>query len=315
MAKALHLFRDGERKKLLSRGSNSTTRSYSITGIKPRDPYSSGWRENLELYSSFNGLQVKSDDRCQYYGVRPKENDICVEFSEADISLLDRAVPNIASDENDNMILQHAKAKCYSIAEEIVNSWVEKGGDERTCRPQATTDVEEVALKHMNITQIISAEPKSKESMLLEVNFEKRKREAMLYLTKKCEQIQVKPKANNNSKDNRWYYAERMELSTGMWNVFDGQTSLQLTTDDIDKYWEVNIGYNMFPDDKKLQENNWRSGRRRRNEKDDLLKRMAKALAEEERNADLKDHYDLFMEQPKEKQTFVDFKLVLAAKI
>jgi hypothetical protein len=106
-----------------------------------------------------------------------------------------------------------------------------------------------------------------------------------------------------------------MELSTGMWNIFDGQTSLQLTTDEIDKYWEVNIGYNMFPDDTKLQENNWRSGRRRRNEKDNLLKRMAKALAEEERNADLKDHYDLFMEQPKENQTFIDFKLALAAKI
>jgi hypothetical protein len=109
MAKALHLFRDGERKKLMSRGSNSTTRSYSITGIKPKNPYSSGWRENLELYSSFNGLQVKNDDRCQYYGVRPKENDICAEFSESDISLLDEAVPNIASDENDTMILQHAK--------------------------------------------------------------------------------------------------------------------------------------------------------------------------------------------------------------
>jgi hypothetical protein len=141
----------------------------------------------------------------------------------------------------------------------------------------------------------------------------------MLYLTKSCEQIQVKSKANNNNnnniKKNRWYYAERMELSTGMWNIFDGQTSLQLTTDEVDQDWEVNIGYNMFPDDKKLQENNWQSGRRRRNEKDALLKRMAEALAEEERDADLKEDYDSFMQQPKEKQTFIDFKLALAAKI
>jgi vancomycin permeability regulator SanA len=56
MAKALHLFREGRMKKLIDRGSNSTTRSYNITGIKPRNLYSSGWRENLELYASFNGL-------------------------------------------------------------------------------------------------------------------------------------------------------------------------------------------------------------------------------------------------------------------
>jgi hypothetical protein len=95
-----------------------------------------------------------------------------VEFSEADISMLDQAVPNIASDENDITVPHHSKAKCYSIAEEIINSWVEKGVDERTCRPCATTDVEKVALKHMDITQIIAAEPKSEESMLLEVIIE-----------------------------------------------------------------------------------------------------------------------------------------------
>jgi hypothetical protein len=141
----------------------------------------------------------------------------------------------------------------------------------------------------------------------------------MLYLTKSCEQIQVKSKANNNNnnniKKNRWYYAERMELSTGMWNIFDSQTSLQLTTDEVDQDWEVNIGYNLFSDDKKLQKNNWQSGRCRCNEKDVLLKRMAEALAEEERDADLKEDYDSFMRQRKGKQTFIDFKLALAAKI
>ena len=319
MANALYLFREGERKKLMSRGSNSTTRSYNITGIKPRNPYSSGWRENLELYASFNSIHVKQDDGSRYYGVQPKKNDACPDFSEADISMLDEAVPNFVSEENDVTILHHAKSKCYSIAEEIINSWLEKSADERTVRPRATSSVEKLALKHMDIANIISAQPKSDESMLLEVNFEKRKREAMLYLTKSCEQIQVKPKENNsnnnNTKKNRWYYAERMELSTGMWNIFDGQTSKQLTTDEIDQYWDVNIEYNMFPDDKKLQENNYRSGRRRRNEKNQLLKRMAKALAEEERNADLKESFDAFMEQQKEKQTFIDFKLALAARI
>jgi hypothetical protein len=80
MAKALYLFREGERKKLMSHGFNSTTRAYTATGIKPMNPYSSGWRENLELYSSFNGIQVKNDDGCRYYGVQPKDNNICVDF-------------------------------------------------------------------------------------------------------------------------------------------------------------------------------------------------------------------------------------------
>jgi hypothetical protein len=42
---------------------------------------------------------------------------------------------------------------------------------------------------------------------------------------------------------------------------------------------------------------------------------MAIALAEEERDADLKEYFDLFMEQPKEKQTFIAYKLALAVKI
>ena len=318
MAKALHLFREGERKKLMSRGSNSTTRSYNVTGIKPRNPYSSGWRENLELYASFNSLQVKQDDGCQLYGVRPRNPDVCNDFSEADISMLDEAVPTLAADANGETILHHSKSKCYSIAEEIVNGWVEKGADERTVRPRATTDVEKLALAHMDITQIVTAQPKSEESMLLEVNFERRKRNAMLYLTKSCEQIQVKQRNKdgiNNINNSRWYYAERMEQSSGLWNVFDGQKSIQLTTEEIDQEWLVNIEYNMFPDDKKLQENNWRSSRRRRNEKDAVLQRMAVALAEEERDADLKEYFDLFMEQPKEKQTFIAFKLALLVKI
>jgi hypothetical protein len=38
----------------------------------------------------------------------------------------------------------------------------------------------------------------------------------------------------------------------------------------------------MFPNDKRLQENGWRSERRRRNEKSVMIQRIARTLAEEE---------------------------------
>ena len=316
MSKGLHLFREGERKKLITRGSNSTTRAYTVTGMKPCNPYSTGWRENLELYTSFNSLKLNRDDGCRYYGVQPKDNNICQEFSVADISMLDEAVPNLAVDSNDsNTIINHSKAKCYAVADEIINSWVEKGVDERTVRPQACTDVEKLALKHMNITQIISAQPKSEESMLLEVNYEKRKQDAMIHLTKTLEQIQVKLKNNGNSNNNKsWYYATKAKRD-GEWNIYDGENSLQLTTEQLQDQYTINLSYDMFPKDKRLKENTWRSSRRRRYEKDCLIQRMAKTLAEEERQADLKEEFDRFMDLSKENQTFIDFKLKLSIKI
>ena len=316
MSKGLHLFREGERKKLITRGSNSTTRAYTVTGMKPCNPYSTGWRENLELYTSFNSLKLNRDDGCRYYGVQPKDNNICQEFSVADISMLDEAVPNLAADSNDsNIIINHSKAKCYAVADEIINSWVERGVDEQTYRPQACTDVEKLALKHMNITQIISAQPKSEESMLLEVNYEKRKQDAMIHLTKTLEQIQVKLKNNGNSNNNKsWYYATKAKRD-GEWNIYDGENSLQLTTEQLQDQYTINLSYDMFPKDKRLKENTWRSSRRRRYEKDCLIQRMAKTLAEEERQAELKEEFDRFMDLPKENQTFIDFKLKLSIKI
>jgi hypothetical protein len=319
MAKGLHLFREGERKKLISRGSNSTTRAYTVTGMKPCNPYSTGWRENLELYASFNSLSLKKDEGCQYYGVQPKDNNVCQEFSEADISMLDEAVPNLAADSNDsNTITNHSKTKCYAVAEEIINSWIEKSMDERTIKPRATTDVERLALKHMDITQIISAQPKSEDSMLLEVNYEKRKQDAMIHLTKTLEQIQVRPNnngsSNNNNNNNSWYYATKAKRD-GEWNIYDGENSVQLTTKQLQDQYTINLSYDMFPKDKRLKENTWRSSRRRRYEKDCLIQRMAKTLAEEERQADLKEEFDRFMEQTKEDQTFIDFNLKLAIKI
>jgi hypothetical protein len=121
--------------------------------------------------------------------VQPKDNNVCPDFSEADISMLDEAVPNFASEENAVAILEHVKAKCYAVAEEIVNSWVEKPVNERATRPRAMSDVDRLALDHMDIVQIITAEPISEDLLVLDVNCDRKKRNAMLHLTKAMEQI------------------------------------------------------------------------------------------------------------------------------
>ena len=168
----------------------------------------------------------------------------------------------------------------------------------------------------MDITQILSVEATSEESMLLKVNFENRKRDAMIYLTKSMETIEVKPKDNNDNDNNietrQWYQATKMIGLNKMWDIFD---NIQATTEEMDKNWDVNIEYGMFSKDKRLQQNNWRSGRRSRNEKDDLIQTTAKVLREEDRNAILKQDFDSFMSQPKEQQTFIEFKLKLVTKI
>ena len=71
----------------------------------------------------------------------------------------------------------------------------------------------------------------------------------------------------------------------------------------------------MFPKDNRLKDNQSRSNRRRRYEKNLVLQKMAKVLAEEEREVDLKDEFDRFIDQSKEKQTFLDFKVKLSSKI
>ena len=78
------------------------------------------------MYSSFNGLKIKGLNKCWYYGVLPKNNDVCPVFSEADISLLDEAVPNTAAKKGDVSILQSPKANCFAVAEEIINNYIER---------------------------------------------------------------------------------------------------------------------------------------------------------------------------------------------
>ena len=315
LEKAFILFRDRERMKLMDRGSNSTTRSYRVTGMKPCDPFASGWRENLELYASFNGLRLERA-ACPYYGIRPKNRDVCPVFSEADVSLLDEAFPLLAKENADDItVLDDPKTKCYAVANEIIANWIDKPDDERAIRPRAITRAEKLALKHMDITHIIAAEAVSDEStLLLDSNFNDAKRRSILGLAKANECIQVRRKDEENSMST-WCTAIKMLHPDNMWHVFDGVESQPVSTLELDKEWDVNLSYDMFPSDKKLKESRWRSGRRRRDEKDRMIKQMAMTVAEEERNGELKHLFEEFMNRPRNKQNFFEFKESIVTRI
>jgi hypothetical protein len=312
--RAFILFRDTERKKLIDRGSNSTTRSYRVTGMKPCNPFAIGWRENLELYASFNGLRMESQ-QCPYYGIRPKNKSTCPYFSEVDIGLLNKAVPLLARGDGDDdaTILDDPKTKCYAVANEIITNWIEKPYGERAVRPRAATAVEKLAWKHMDITHIVATEPVSVEAtMLLDSKFNQIKRSAILGQTKANECIQVCPK---DEEDSPWFTAVKMLQPDNMWHVFDGLRSQSISTLEIDEKWTVNMAYDMFPNDRRLKKSRWRSSRRRREEKDRVIQSLAKTVAEEERDGELKQLFNKFMERPSTDQTFAEFKEFIVTKI
>jgi hypothetical protein len=214
----------------MTRGRNSTTRSWSVTGLDPCNPYSDGWRENLELYASMNGLKIRNKEAFRNYGVHPIDNDVCPEFTEDDIVLLEEAVPNFSSIASGGAtILNHPKAMCYAIANDIIVNWSEIDTDIRCLRPRATSAAEKLALHHMEIVQIITVAPKSNESLLLEVNYEDRKRDGIITLTKALESIQIQPNDTNNKK--LWYSA--LKVNDGSWHVHNGDRFFDLTTDQL----------------------------------------------------------------------------------
>eukprot|EP00531_Pseudo-nitzschia_arenysensis_P020314 CAMPEP_0116121844 /NCGR_PEP_ID=MMETSP0329-20121206/3908_1 /TAXON_ID=697910 /ORGANISM="Pseudo-nitzschia arenysensis, Strain B593" /LENGTH=1159 /DNA_ID=CAMNT_0003615673 /DNA_START=16 /DNA_END=3493 /DNA_ORIENTATION=- len=300
------LFRDAERRKLMDRGSNSTTRAYRVPGIVPCDPFSIGWRDNLELYASFNHLQInKTESPAPYFGVRPKEIDCCPSFSEKEIDLLDEAIPILAKNDDNLTLLDDPRTKCYAIANNIVDNWVEMPSDEREIRPRPTTEAEKIASKHMEITHIIRAEAKCEDTALLDRHFRKAKRQAILNLTLPLETIEAKPKTNETG---TWLKVTKMKQPPNMWSANDGETTKLVSAEELDAEWIINLAFDMFSKDKKLKEKRARSDRRRRDEKDELLHNMAKIVAEEEREAKIKFEFDRFMNRPKNEQSFAAFK-------
>ena len=296
----------------MTRGRNSTTRSWTVTGMDPSNPYSDGWRENLELYASMNGLKIKNNEAFQNYGVRPKDSNVCPEFTGDDIDILEGAVPNFSSvATGETTILNHPKAMCYAVANDIIVNWSELDFDLRSLRPRAMSSVEKLALQHMDIVQIITVTPKSNESLLLDVNYEERKRDGIITLTKPLESIQIQP--NNTDNKKLWYSA--LKVNNGSWHVHNGDQYFDLTTNQLQLLYTINLNHNMFPNDKRLQENGWRSDRRRRNEKSLMIQRIAKTLAEEDRRAELKEVYDSFMNRPEDEKSFHDFETKVVTNI
>ena len=302
LEKAFHLFRDGERKKLIDHGSNSTTRSYRIPGIKPRDPFLFGWRDNLELYGSFNRLRMHNGE-CPNYGVRPKNVSVRREFSEAEIDLLNEAIPILAKDDDTVTILDDPRTKCYAIANNIVNEWVAKASDQRPVRPRSTNAVETLSLEYMEITHIVSCEPDS-DSVYLESNRQEAKKHAILNLTSSMETIQAKPKGIDQAVG--WCKATKMAQRKHLWSVFNGESTKEVTTQELHDNWVIDLEYDLFPQDKELRDKRWRSELRKKNEKNLIIERMAKVIAEEERDAELKEVYEQYLAQPN--KSFAAFK-------
>ena len=309
LEQAFYLFREGERRKLLDHGSNSTTRSYRVPGIKPCDPFSIGWRENLELYASFNaGIRI-TQDPCPNYGVKPKSKNACREFTEEELIMLNDAVPILAKEDGVDTILDAPRVKCYTIANDIINNWIGKPSEERTGRPRPTNHVERLALEQMEIVSIVCAETPP-DSLLLESNCQQRKRDAILQQTSKMETIQIKPKGNEVEK---WHIATKMEIREDMWSVFDGEDTTNITSKELDENWDINLKYDMFRDDMKLRDKKHRSDLRRRNEKDSIIHKIAKDIAEEEREAELRELYEKFMAQPQ--KDYATFKSQVVTRI
>ena len=159
--------------------------------MTPCNPFSKGWCDGLEHFLSLKGVMLNEEEMsAPRYGVSPKRN--CPKFTAQDLLLLQDTVPCLPSDGSIS-ILNSPEAKCYSIANDIVNRWIDKSREERsTVRPRAKNTVEELALKHMDIVSIMPARPKRDDSDLLDVVYRERKEEAIRTQTKPLETIQVR---------------------------------------------------------------------------------------------------------------------------
>ena len=91
-----------------------------------------------------------------------------------------------------------------------------------------------------------------------------------------------------------------------MWAVFDGDCTKEVSTVDLEENWEIDLQYNLFPNDKALKKKRYDSDVWRRQEKDAIIKQLAQIVAEEERDAEMKRIYETFME--KSDKSYTSFK-------
>ena len=306
-------FREGERRKLLTRGRNSTTRAYRDTGIEPRNPQSEGWNEALSLFAGYNGMKITNNEDFICYCVTPNDRIACPPFTDADIDLLSTAVPVLASGENaDTSILGNPRSKCWTIAKGIISSYMEMPQDDRPPRPIATTETEKLALRHMTIGQLITAVAKSENAMILDKHYDDKKREAMLTLIKPREVIKVQLK--DSAEKEEWWNGIKMN-QVDMWSVCDGDSNTTYSTAELEEQYKIDTSYFMFPEDKRLITNGYKSDMRRKKEKRATIMRVAQEYGEEERDTDLEATFHKFMTLPTEEKTFIKFKQTLMTQI
>ena len=75
----------------------------------------------------------------------------------------------------------------------------------------------------------------------------------MLTLTRTLEIIQVQPNDCINNK--KWFNATKLDDKEGLWSVCDGSKECEnLSTDELDDLYTINLSFNVFPNDNQLKE-------------------------------------------------------------
>ena len=147
--------------------------------------------------------------------------------------------------------------------------------------------------------------------MYLDSVCQQRKRDAILNQTLPMETIQLQTKGAN--KLGSWRKATKMAQKLHMWAVFDGDCTKEVSTVDLEENWEIDLQYNLFPNNKALKKKRYDSDVRRRQEKDVIIKQLAHIVAEEERDAEMKRIYETFME--KSDKSFTSFNADVVSTI
>ena len=153
----------------MTRGRNYTTGAYRRTGIEPTNAFCKSWNENLALFAQYNGMKITNKSDFRPYIVSKRVNSGVHGFSNDQIQILKEAVPNIISRREGTVTsLDHPPALCYTLAKDVLNSWIDMDPKERPARPIASTEAEKLALEHYEISLLVKTKPKDKHSLLLD---------------------------------------------------------------------------------------------------------------------------------------------------
>ena len=162
LERAMTEFREEEHQKLMSRGSNSTTRAWGEkTGLSPRKPKCENWNESLQTYGVLNGLKIQPfelyvasvpSDLSSKYPPPSEHNEI---INQARVNLGHGGKPITSM----NSVLDPFFSKCYQIVSSLIDDWLEEPLETRSARPEATSEAQKVAIQYIPVKVATKVEP------------------------------------------------------------------------------------------------------------------------------------------------------------